>query len=130
MAGTVTVTMSGSDSERINGLERASIAWATSAGAECSGLVSRIQGTVEKVVFVPGAGGAQPSPAYDVTLKDQDGLDVLGGTGADLANDTVVVADLTDADPVFPIATAGLLTLDVLNAGASKTGTVRVFFRR
>ena len=136
MAGTITVTMSGSDSERINGLLCANIAWETSADGACSGTVSRVEGTIEKVVFYsnPASGEGKPEDNYDITLKDQDGVDVLGGAGADIDPDAAVTVLMTGDTPVLPIATAGLLTLEVLNAGGVSgmhtNGIVRVFFRR
>ena len=122
--------MSGSDSERINGLLCGTITWLTSAGAECSGTISLIQGTIERVLFVPDSGDSQPDNEHTITLKDGDGLDVFGGAGVGLSDTTVSTVLMTGETPMLPVATTGLLTLEVLNAGAAHAGTVKVFFRR
>ena len=122
--------MSGSDSERIDGLVCATVAWATDGDGECSGPVSMVQGTIEKIQYIPGEGDAQPDNGYDITLKDGDGLDVFGGAGVGLSDTTVSTVLMTGETPMLPVATTGLLTLEVLNAGAAHAGTVKVFFRR
>lgn len=48
--------------------------------------MSRVTGRLEQVEFIPAAGAAQPTDAYDVTLPDQYGRDVLLGVGANVSN--------------------------------------------
>lgn len=107
--------------------------WTSSAGGAVSGIPSTgISGLIERVVFVPGASGVQPTDAYDVTLLDEDGLDMLAGKGGNLsnANPTQIcplVGDGTTTD--HPVAVDGQLTLVVANAGAAKQGRVKLYYR-
>lgn len=70
-------------------------------------------------------GATAPTDNYDVTLADDNGIDVLAGAGADrdTANtETVVSASLG--------AVAGSkLTLSIAAAGNSKIGTVYIYIR-
>lgn len=85
-----------------------------------------LNGDLEHVTFAPGADALQPTNAYDVTLKDEAGVDVLQGGGADLSN--------TTAKGLFtgkwPVPVAGRLRLAVTNAGTSNGGTVKLYIAR
>jgi len=112
-------------------LEQASVDWVSDSGGDVNDTIAGVEGTIEGVLFVPDAGGTQPTAAYDVVLNDADGTDVLGGAGANLINSAAVRAD-TDptSTPVFPIPTMGLLTLVVSAAGSLNGGTIRILFRK
>jgi len=128
MAGTVTLSEKG----RRDGLLCYSIDWLSDASGVVSGTISQIEGTIERIVYLPNTeSGTQPDDNYDVTLADENGLDVLRGTGANLdeANASQVVTTGGDAS-VLPYATCGLLTLAIAGAGATNTGTIRIYFRR
>lgn len=117
------------------GLQRFTLAW-TSNGDGNARLenISRIEGTVERIVFNPGGlSGAGPTDNYDVTLKDEDELDILVSSGVNLDTATTTSVEQVGsalADLLIPIATVGLLDFDVQNAGAASTGEVRIFVRR
>jgi len=97
-----------------------------------------IDGVVLLVEAVPSATAA-PTDNYDVTLRNSQGIDVMGDTGAAgseaydgaLANlDTAVGSE---TQPLLrgnygAVPVMGPLTLDVFNAGNSKGGTIRVHF--
>ena len=101
------------------------IAWTSSAGGVVSANSFSIRrGTITQVKFVPGSGGAQPSDLYDVTLVDADGLDLLGGLGANLSNAAPVGVTDLHISVVSPTATNLTLDLQVANAGSTKSGTV------
>ena len=103
------------------------ISWAfTSDG---SGVASEqtvpISGIPKRAVTVPD-GVAPPTAGWDLTIKDEDGVDVLCGNGADRdAGGTGAV------EQVFPcpasIAVHSQLTFAVSNAGASKKAIVRLY---
>lgn len=107
--------------------------WASDASGAVSGIPSSaISGILERVVFVPGAGGVQPSDGYDVTLLDEDGLDVLAGQGANLSDTdkkqcTPLVGDGTTTEQ--KVAIDGQLSLTVANAGNAKQGRVKLYYR-
>lgn len=93
-----------------------------------------VSGEIERVDFIPSASAA-PAADYDVTLTDEDGIDVLGGQGANRsasAKSTVCPGTpLRDGTTVstVPMIVDGLLTLNVSNAGDSKAGRVVVYVR-
>lgn len=93
-----------------------------------------ISGSIDRVVIIP-SGSAAPTTQYDVTLTDSEGIDVLGGNGADqsatLTATVYPVTTLTDGTSNGVIATIvnGLLTLNVSNAGNAKAGRVVVYVR-
>jgi hypothetical protein len=107
--------------------------WTSSAGGAVSGIPSTaISGVIERVVFVPGAGGVEPTDAYDVTLLDEDGFDVLVGLGGNLAQSsaTQIVPLLGDGTTTADkVAIDGQLTLTVANAGEAKQGRVKLYYR-
>ena len=93
-----------------------------------------VSGQIERVVFIPSDVTA-PTASYDVTLTDEDGIDVLSGQGVNLS-ETVASSvrpgtPLRDGTTVSVISTVvdGLLTLNVSNAGDSKAGRVVVYVR-
>jgi hypothetical protein len=94
-----------------------------------------IFGEIVRVVFVPDGGGTAPTAAYDVILKDANGIDVLAGQGADLsesaASHTCPGVPLKDGvtTSTRPIAVAGVLNLEVANAGSGKGGLVILYVR-
>lgn len=130
MAGTVSVEYQKHTSVRV-----AVVTWESDGDGDADGTVV-IDGEILKVVTNPGA--AAPTADYDITLLDEDGLDVLegacmnrhtsnseaaypfkevtlGGTGSDAA--------------ARPCVAAGPLTFTVANAGATKAGVAKVFYR-
>lgn len=82
-------------------------------------------GKLELLTTVPAAAGAAPTDNYDVTLVDEDGVDVLAGGGAnrDTANTEQVLGTSLGA------AASQKLTLNIAAAGNSKGGTVYVDLR-
>jgi hypothetical protein len=101
----------------------------TDAGVVLSPTTKAYDGLIERAVFTPdnpGGGGTQPTNAYDVTITDADGVDVLAGLGADLANNATVVK--THANGLTAVA-GSVLTLNVANAGNAKGGIVILYLR-
>jgi len=92
-----------------------------------------MRGHIVRVDFMPNTGTTQPTSLYDVTLLDENGLDLLQGQGADLsnsANSSVVPGiSITDGTTtgVREVIVDGTMELRVANAGAAKTGTVIVY---
>jgi len=117
MPGTLTVT----NASVGNGLVKYTLDWLSDAGGDVSGNnVDVIPGYVVQVGFNPDGGGTAPTASYDVVLTDPDGIDLLGGAGANLsATATTVVAVVT---PLH--YDGGALDLVVSNAGNAKGGLV------
>ena len=122
MAGTVTTT------EVIHGsVKKITFTWLSSAGGAADGAcAAALNGRVLYVAQIPDSGGTQPTNAYDVTLVDSDGIDVLKGLGADLSNAANTYK--ADADGLGAVVES-VLTLHVTNAGNAKGGKTVVFIR-
>lgn len=96
-----------------------------SAGTASGTTTNVYDGKVELLTTVPAAAGAAPTDNYDVTLLDDDSVDVLGGGGAD--RDTANAEQKLSAN--LGIVAGSKLTLSIANAGNSKGGTVYVYIR-
>lgn len=133
MAGSIAITYQEIIQDAIH---KVTLDWLSAAGGTVSANLTKIlNGEIERVVFVPDSGGTQPTDQYDVLLKDDDGLDLLAGQGANLSNAAashvkpgVPFKDGTTTSTA-PIAVAGKLELDVSNAGAAKGGQVIVYLK-
>ncbi len=68
----------------------------TETGVVISETTNTYDGELLGAMFIPDAGGTQPTNAYDVTVTDADGYDVLAGLGADLSNAATVIKKHTD----------------------------------
>lgn len=126
-AGSITVTRS--DGETIRHVR---LVWTSDAAGAVSGTTVHASGEIVRVVFVPGAGGVQPTDLYDATIEDADGLDVLAGKGANLsnANKSQIVPLVGDGTTTAErVAVSGTLELKVAAAGNAKSGTVVVYLR-
>ena len=108
----------------------------TSDGSGNATVVSEfaVSGAISRVVFIPSASAA-PTLNYDVTLTDSDSIDVLSGQGANLSDTAsysvcpgIPLKDGTTTSTLLVIVN-GILTLNVSNAGASKSGKVILYVR-
>ncbi len=119
--GTVTVA-----EERLGGLKKITWAWTSTAGGAASEVTTYpYTGSIERMVTVPAAAGGAPTDDYDITITDEDGVDVLSGAGSnrDTANTEQVAAANLGA------VANDKLTLNVSNAGNAKSGTVILYVR-
>lgn len=125
MAGSITVTTS-----RVGALSKYSIAWVSDASGDVNGnAFACVAGELVQVRYTPDGGGTQPTDLYDATMTDAQGIDVLGGTGANLSN-----AASTHAVPAVSTyfrrtLEAGDLTPVVAAAGNAKAGTIVLLVR-
>ena len=122
MAGTVTTTETTHTS-----VKQIKFVWTSSAGGAADATTTAaFDGRVIYAAQIPDGGGTQPTNAYDVTVTDANGVDVLKGLGADLSN----AANTYKADSDGLGAVSGsTLTLAVTNAGASKGGKTILYIR-
>lgn len=130
MAGTVTRTAH--DLERT--ITRFDFKWTSDSTGLASGFpFEHYRGSIIAVAFAPGAGGAQPTNNYDVTLMcERHGADLLNGAGADLSNvigahRAVFMQTIEKGAFVRQWCHGGKYELVVSGAGASKSGTVELY---
>lgn len=132
MAQSVTITTRyrAADSDVV----RITIDWTSHTdGTVTQALPKAYSGYLERVVFNPGS--TAPTNLYDVTLTDEQSFDVLHGQGANLSD-----TNTTDVSPGVPLKDGtttsvtkclidDVLTLNITNAGSSKTGAVVLYIR-
>lgn len=122
MAGTVTVT-----EQTFTSIKMITFAWTTSAGGAADGATTLVYtGELRQVAQIPGSAGNQPTDAYDMTLLDVNGLDVLFALGANISN---AAASQKHANDGLGCVAGSALTLHVTNGGNAKSGTTVVYIR-
>lgn len=114
--------------------------WVTDGSGNFTAIATtrNIDGIVLMVEAIPSATAA-PTDNYDVTLRNNNGIDIMGDTGA--AGSEVYDGSLANLDTAVPsqvqpkidgntasVPVLGPLTLDVFNAGNSKGGTIRIHY--
>lgn len=119
-SGTVTIT-----EETFGTIKKIKFAWTSTAGGAASDTtVNAYSGKILGLATVPD-GVAAPTDNYDVTVTDEDGMDVLMGGGAD--------RDTADTEYVLSTSLGAVandkLTLNISNAGNAKKGVVYLYIR-
>ena len=119
MAGNLTITYGETRTMR-----RVTLDWTSDASSgDVSGVTTQeLSGIIERVTFIPDAGGTQPSDLYNVTIEDENGIDMLDGDGADLSNSAASIVEPS-------IAIDDKLELKVDSAGNYKGGTIVLYLR-
>jgi len=124
MAGTVTIT-----EETHGSLKKIAWAWTCDASGNVNGTggqtAGAYNGALERLVTVPAAAGSAPTDNYDITILDEDGVDVLLGAGAD--RDTANTEQVQRTS--LGVVANDKLTLNIANAGNAKSGTVYLYLR-
>ena len=114
-------------------VQSTAVAWTSNSSGAASGTITSLNGVLLAVTFYPGA--ATPTTAYDVVVTDAYGVDILGGTGANISSSAAVKKCplIAGTDGVtttaVPGAVAGDHTYSITNAGSAKNGTL-VFYTR
>ena len=98
----------------------------TSDNAGDAVLTHPINGEILNVVFNPGDGLTSPTAAYDVTVTDPDGVDILVGGGANLSASasTRVAPAISTYHRVW---TAGTHTFTGDNMGTTRTTVLKFY---
>lgn len=116
-----------SDRETAVGSPVSVIIWSftSDAGGDASEQTVKVSGVIKRVVTNPDNTDT-PTAGWDLTLKDEDGVDVLCGNGADRD-----AGDSGSSEQAFPcpgnLAVASKLTFAVANGGNTKKGVVKVY---
>lgn len=114
-------------------LTRYALTWVSTAGGAVSANLFDVRpGELVQVKFVPNSGGTQPTDLYDVTLVDENSVDLLAGGGANLSNATSTIkVPSFGATTLYRYVHDGLQRLDlvVANAGNAKGGTIYLWIR-
>lgn len=106
-------------------IRKIKFAWTSDASGDATGTTTKsYTGELLRLITVPD-GTSAPTDDYDITITDEDGVDVLIGQGAnrDTANTEQVIASSLGC------VANDKLTLTVANAGNAKKGTVYLYVR-
>lgn len=109
--------------------------WTSNASGVAEYTTVKVGGLLVRVTFIPDSGGTQPSNNYNVTLLDDNDMDVLAGHGVGLSNTTTTHFQpglpLKDGvtTSIGPIFISDILHLSVTGAGDSKGGKVVLYLR-
>ena len=120
--GAITLT------EQVTGtVKKVTFAWTSDAAGIVSGIPTTafFSGAIDRLVTVPSGGGTAPTALYDIVINDDDGTDVLMGSGA---NRSATATEQVLASSLGYMANSKL-TLGITNAGASKQGTIYLYIR-
>ena len=91
-----------------------------------NGVVSALIGCVgrlERLVTVPGTAGDQPNDQWDLTVTDEDGIQLFQDTGISNSSAEVGYPSGTNLQQVF-----GQLTFLVQNAGSNNKVSIIAYF--
>lgn len=102
--------------------------WLSATGGAVSSAASGWYcGKIVKVSLASDGAPTAPTDAYDVTIEDQDGLDVLSGNGENVTSAATVYIN----DPTKTLwVRSNVLTLKVAAAGDEKGGVVTMLIQR
>lgn len=122
---TMSVTISKKTKRNVFQYDRVRFVCVSASDGSASGVTTdRFTGDVVRLVITPGTAGDQPTNLFDLTVKDADNVDVLGGGGANISN---AAATIVTTGLGFTLSDA--LTLALSNAGDTKTVTVDVYLK-
>lgn len=94
----------------------------TDAGAVVGAVTTNYySGILSRVEWIPDGGATAPTASYDTTLKNDDGVDLLSGLGADRSATLPEYKNFGDG---LGMLLKSKLTLAVSTAGDAKGGTV------
>jgi hypothetical protein len=66
--------------EHDSAMSKLTFAWTSSAYGDADWQTAGpCSGEIKRLVTIPGAAGVQPTDQYNITLVDEDGVDVLNG---------------------------------------------------
>lgn len=112
------------------------VSWTSDGSGDASGTSQKLVGELVKATTNPTDG---PTDNYDITLADEDGVNILAGCDDDLAD-----RDTANSEEVYflvkdhagsPLAQSlhpvicGPVTVTVAAAGATKSGVLNLFIR-
>lgn len=80
-------------------------------------------GRLDRLVLIPGSGGEQPTDQWDLTITDEDGVQIFQDTGISNSATEVSYPSATNIQNVF-----GLLTFLVENAGPENDMVIVAYF--
>lgn len=125
MAGSIALT-----GTKVGSLHKYQIVWTSDASGDVTAnTVDVTAGELVQVRFTPNTDANQPSAAYDVTILDAQGIDILAGAGANLSSAASTVHVPVVSTYFRRTLEAGAITPTVSAAGNAKQGTIVLLVR-
>lgn len=103
-----------------------SYAFTTNGDGDASEESATVNGRVNRIVTNPASGDDKPTANWDLTILDEDGVDILGGSGADRDAGGTAVSEQA-APSVAGLGVQSTLTFTVAHGGATKKGVVNLY---
>jgi hypothetical protein len=118
------------------GVRKVICSWTCDGSGDASGTTGKLVGALVKASTNPTD---SPTDNYDITLADEDGIDILAACQSSLLNRDVTnseevyffvkdAAGTPLAQPVHPVV-CGALTVTVAAAGNTKSGVLNLYLR-
>jgi hypothetical protein len=104
-----------------------SYAFTTDADGDASETSETVNGQINRIVTNPASGDDKPSANWDLTILDEDGVDILGGNGANRDAGGAAVSEQA-APSVAGLGVQSTLTFTVEAGGNTKKGVVNLYF--
>jgi len=130
-----TLTINSTDRVQPSGSSRAvrvlDFTWLSDASGDCSRSLARVVSVTGTVVGLHAIPSGSTDDNYDVTLIDNDGVDVLNGAGTDLPQSATSAenyrfpVDFLNSGPIVIVNRD--LSLVVAGGGNADTGTIRIY---
>lgn len=137
MAVTFTYEEGDDHESKRRGIRKVIASWTSDGSGDATGTTGKIVGTLVKGTTNPTDG---PTDNYDITLTDEDGVNILASCDDDLAD-----RDTTNSEEVYflvkdhaagtPLAQSlhpvvcSKITVTVAAAGATKSGVLTLYLR-
>jgi hypothetical protein len=87
-----------------------------------AGTIGKMNGIIDRVTIVPGTSGDQPDADFDITIKDDLGVDIMKTLGTNCSQTLP-----TTCYPAVPVDSA--LTIAISGMGATHKATVYIYRR-
>lgn len=104
-----------------------SYAFTTDGDGNASEESATVNGQINRIVTNPASGDDRPSTNWNLTILDEDGVDILGGNGEDRDATGAAVSEQA-APSVAGLGVQSTLTFTVGDGGATKKGVVNLYF--
>lgn len=113
-----------------NPIVRLDIDWTSDASGNCNDSTKKfgLNGIVEVLITDPDGTNA-PTNLYDIVIKNEYGIDILQGLGANRSDTTNEAVNIVIGTYFKPVV-CGPCTLEVTNAGNTKSGHICLLLRR
>lgn len=106
----------------INKISKTTQVCTSDGSGNYAGTIGKMNGIIDRITIVPGTSGDQPDADFDITIKDDLGVDIMKTLGTNCSQ-----TNPTTCYPAVPVDSA--LTIAISGMGATNKATVSIFRR-